>query len=345
MPMESIPGTVAESWWAIGCAAALLAAAGAIGRVARARGTTALPAALWGAAAVLWLALECGSRARGVVTQPPGAAVLRLVAVALAVSPEMALLGAKRPQHGVWQAIVAALGVILVLPAAALALARPGSVPDVHALARGFVVVLLLVGWMNACGTGRLPAATLSTLGWFLLARGFFPLVEIESAFPPTASIAAPPAAVRDAVGASLVALGAWVGLLSGRNGGRRADGSDLSPVGARSFAAGVERAWFGLRDTLGAAWALRVAERFDQVAVQRGWPCRLRLGGMMPADAPEAGPWQRDARRTLRALLLRFVSPAWLDRHAWPAEGGAIRGPGAGKVHYAHPSEGEVTD
>lgn len=334
MPMETIAGSVAESWWAVGCAAAVTAAAGAVGRAALARGTTALPAALWGVGALVWLALDCGARAGGAVTQPPGAAVLRLVSVALAVSPEMALLGAKRPQHGVWQAIVAALGVVLVMPAAALALARPGSVPDVHALARGFVTVLLLVGWMNACGTARLPAATFSTLGWLLLARGFLPLVEIEAAFPPTAAAGAPAAAIRDGVGASLVAVGAWATVISERRRDRRRLRRDLSPATAPSFAAGVEPAWSGLRDTLGAAWALRVAERFDQVAILRGWPCRLRLGGITPPDAPDTGVWQRDARRTLRALLLRFVSPAWLDRHAWPGDEGPIRPRKPGTVH-----------
>ena len=338
MPVESMPEVVSETWWGACCAAALLATVAAVVRAAGARGTTALPSALWGIAAALWLALDSWSRAVGVVTQPPGAAVMRLVAVALAVSPEMALLGAKRPQHGVWQAIVAALGMILVLPAIALALARPGSVPDVHALARGFLVVLLLVGWMNACGTSRLPAATLAAAGWLLLARGFMPLVEVEAAFPPTASAAATRAAVLDCAGASLAALGAWGALLAGRRGGPRLDGAPTS------FAAGIEPAWFGLRDTLGAAWALRVAERFDQVAVQRGWPCRLRLAGMTPSDAPGAGVWQRDARRTLRALLLRFVSTEWLDRHAWPTEEGAVRGRGPGTVHCDHPSEGEGT-
>ena len=77
----------------------------------------------------------------------------------------MSLLGAKRPQHGVWQFIVGALAAVLALPAASAVLIRPGSLPDLHILGRFFLPILVLVGWMNFVGTRRAVAATLIALG------------------------------------------------------------------------------------------------------------------------------------------------------------------------------------
>jgi hypothetical protein len=95
------------------------------------------------------------------------------------------------------------------------------------------------------------------------------------------------------------------------------------NPPSPGGFAASVAPAFLGFRETLGAAWTLRVMERFDAIATSRNWPCRLRFGGIDPVDAPLDGPWQRDARRALAALLRRFVSPEWLDRHEWRADRG----------------------
>ncbi len=328
----------AETWWTGAAAAAVVAAAAAARGTVAARDTTALPAGWWGLAAALWLAADCQLRACGTVTQPPLAATVRLLTVALAVSPAMSLLGAKRPQHGVWQAIVAALGLVLVVPAVGVALARPGSVPDVHLLARAFVVLLLFVGWMNALGTRRWPGATLALPGWIVLARGFLPLCDTEGSFPPSDAAAAVDAARLDALGATLVAAGAAAALLT-RLADRR---SAASAPAAGSFASAVDPAWFALRDTLGAAWSLRVAERFDQVAARHAWPCRLGLRGVVAPALTGGETWPHDARRVLRGLLLRFVTPAWLERHQWPADRGNVRGRAAHTVDSPLPPDGE---
>jgi hypothetical protein len=280
------------------------------------RGSTAVPATLWAIAACLSLAIDAGLRASGAVSQPSAAASLRMVTAALSLCPAMSLLGAKRPQHGVWQFIVAALALILLLPALATALVRPDSVPDAHLLGRGFLVVLSLVGWLNFVTTRQGPAATLVTLGQLVVVRGFLPLIDSEPAFPPTASTAAPMAALIDCLGICLAAAGGLLALISSTR--RR---PALAPEG--TFAAAVEPAFLGFRETLGAAWTLRVAERFDAIAASRGWPCRLHFDGIHPADAPIDGPWQRDAQRALGALLQRFVSTQWLRRHAWQAPAG----------------------
>ena len=309
----TIPATV---WWAVSALAALVAAGTAVRAAVSTRGSTAVPATLWAIAACLSLALDTGLRASGAISQPSAAASLRMVTAALSLCPAMSLLGAKRPQHGVWQFIVAALALILLLPALATTLVRPDSVPDAHLLGRCFLVVLSLVGWLNFVTTRHGPAATLITLGQLIVVRGFLPLIDSEPAFPPTASTAAPMAASIDCLGGCLAAAGGLLAVISSIR--RR---PALAPEG--TFAAAVEPAFLGFRETLGAAWTLRVAERFDAIATSRGWPCRLHFDGIHPADAPIDGPWQRDAQRALGALLQRFVSMQWLRRHAWRAPAG----------------------
>ncbi|MGA1618102.1 MAG: hypothetical protein ACO37F_06265, partial [Pirellulales bacterium] len=107
------------------------------------RGSTAVPAAWWAAAAAAVTAGEAFRQAAGTVS-PASAAGGRVVVAALLVCPIVSLLGAKRPQHGVWQLIVATLAVVLALPAASAALIRPGSFPDLHILGRCLLPLLVL---------------------------------------------------------------------------------------------------------------------------------------------------------------------------------------------------------
>ncbi len=311
----------ATACWAIASLAALLTAGAAMRAAFATRGSTAVPATLWAIVACLALLLDTAARASGIVSQPAAAASLRMVTASLSLCPAMSLLGAKRPQHGVWQLIVAALAVILLLPALSTVLVRPDSVPDAHFLGRCFLVILALVGWMNFVATRHGAAATLVTLGQLVVVRGFLPLVDSELAFPPTGSSGAPGAAFVDAIGASLAAAGGLLALARSRR-------TPSSPAAEGTFAAALGPAFFAFRETLGAAWTLRVAERFDAIAISRGWPCRLHFDGFHPPDAPFDGPWQRDARRALAALFRRFVSPNWLGRHGWPAAGGGRLAP-----------------
>lgn len=293
----------------VACAAALLSALFAIWAMVRVRGSTAVPAAGWAVAACLGLALETGLRAGGRLEQPSTAAALRLLVVALSLCPAMSLLGAKRPQHGVWQLIVATLAVVLCLPAASALLVRPGSFPDVHVLERCFMPLLVAVGWMNFIGTGQGAAATLIAAGQGVLMRGYLPGWETA------ASAGSPAAPTFDAVAAVLVCVGC--GLAAARAAcPRRSAAADRGGDGTSSLAARIDPPFFALRDTLGAAWALRIAERFDAVAATRGWPCRLGFGGLEGRSGVEPGGWQRDAERTFRTLARRFASEDWLERH-----------------------------
>ncbi len=296
--------TDAAVLWSIACGAALIVAAAAAWAAVAVRGSTAVPAAVWAAGAALALAVETCWRAAGGLADPAAAAAARLAVAALAVCPAMSLLGAKRPQHGAWQFIVAALAVVIALPAVSATLVRPGTMPDVGLLWRAFLLVLIAVGWMNFAATRQWPAASAVAAGQVMLAREFLPFASaaMDSG-----------TAWLDAVGASLVAAGAACAVLTAtRDRGRPAAGPT----------AWIDRPFLALRETLGAAWALRIAERFNAVAAERGWPCRLRFAGLDAAAAD--GPWRPAAERAFRALARRFASDDWLRRHTGfaPADG-----------------------
>ena len=312
--MPLLPSTVMH---AAACCAACLAAVVTAWGGFLVRGSTAVPAALWSVAACVALAAEMAGRATGGLTGPAAAAA-RLAVVSLALCPVMSLLGAKRPQHGVWQLIVATLAVVLMMPAASALLMRPGSMPDVHLLERCFMPLLVLVGWMNFVGTRRAAAVSCVAIAQVLLLWGFLPGMDTEAASQEAAG------GVRDAIAAGLLLIGVVVAAVqacTGRPGPGRPSAQRSLPVAAdgHTVAASIDPPFLALRETLGAAWSLRIAERFDTVAAARGWPCRLRFGGLEVGGDPADTFWHRDALRAFGALARRFVSDAWLARHGWP--------------------------
>jgi hypothetical protein len=211
----------------------------------------------------------------------------------------MSILGAKRPQHGVWQFIVATLACVLSMPAVTAVLVRPGSLPDLHLLERCFLPLLVVIGWLNFVATRRSVAAFLVACGQLGLMGTFLPIVGRGQ--PLSASVDATCACVL-AAGAILASLqaGCW-------------------PVSARTVCSpmpAIDGPLVALRETLGAAWTLRVIERFNAVAAERGWPCRLRFSGVAIEPDAEAGGWKADAVRCSRSLLRRFASVAWIQRH-----------------------------
>jgi hypothetical protein len=283
--------------WCFMMAGGLLAAlaAGAGGWLAR--GSTAVPAAIWAVCAACAVSIDAGLHAAGWVMNPPRAASLRLCVTALLVCPAMSLLGAKRPQHGIWQVIVASLAVVLILPAASAEFVRPGSPPAVHILVRCFLALLAAIGWMNAVGTGRRVPATLVTAGGLILMRGFLPGMETE----------------RSSDSPWLDASAAW--LLGG--GGMLAVMYRQRHQGSSRVLHGeIEQPYLSLRETLGLAWTLRIAERFNGLAESRGWPCRLRSDGLETDGDSLDRSWHGNAIRTFESIMRRFVSHDWLARH-----------------------------
>lgn len=292
----------------IALVASTVAVFGALAGAVLVRGTTAVPAAWWSVIAWLAVAAEMALRSQGRLVEPGYAASMRLVVVALSLCPAMSLLGAKRPQHGVWQFIVASLAVVLALPVGRAVVAMPGSMPDVHVLAEWFMLVLAAVGWMNFIATRRGLAATLVTGGQVVLMRPFLPGLAMDSQI--TSVIDSP---AIDCIAVCTAMAGTLVAALQGwlQDGVRQTAKNAAHPL-----ANAIDRQFFALRETLGAAWALRIAERFDQIAGGRGWPCRLTFAGLRVSETGVDDGWQRDARRAFVALMRRFVTVSWLRRH-----------------------------
>ena len=291
---------------AVACAAACLTAAVTVGGVFSVWGTTAVPAAAWAIAAALAVAAEMGCRAAGGLTDPAVAAAARLAVVSLSLCPAMSLFGAKRPQHGVWQLIVATLAVVLVMPAASALLIRPGSLPDVHLIERCFMPLLVLVGWMNFAGTRRAGAATCAAIGQLLLLRAFLPGVATDQV-----STAAG-AEVFDATAVGLVLLGVT---LAAALAWRRSPAA-ISPAGPAgpaghliNMADAINRPFLALRETLGAAWTLRIAGLVDLKAAAIP---RTHSGIAMPCE-----PF----RRSPAGLLPTFGWHGMAGQPRWPPQ------------------------
>ena len=281
------------------------------------RGSTAVPAALWSAAASTAFAMTMLQQA----TEELDVATLgiyRVVVAALSVCPVMSLLGAKRPQYGVWQFIVGSLAVVLALPAVSAVLIHPGALPNLHILGRCLLPVLVIVGWMNFLGTRRAVAATFIAAGHLGLIWPLLPGVEFEAALPQ---------ATRDLMSISFITAGGFIALIQAvlaalKRGAVSVNGVQTLPDN-EDFISRINTCFFALRETLGAAWTLRLVERFDSLATQRGWPVRLTFQGMhiqeQPVqEAPEDSRWQADTARAMEALMKRFVSSSWLRRHGW---------------------------
>ena len=81
-----------------------------------------------------------------------------------------------------------------------------------------------------------------------------------------------------------------------------------------------LDRLWREFRDLFGIAWARRIQDRMNDLAVKHAWPVRLQPEGFVPSQpaamsetassAPALSPEQ-----ALRWLLRRFADEAWIAR------------------------------
>lgn len=215
------------------------------------------------------------------------------------VLPILSLLGAKRPQNGAWQFIVFTLLGVLLLPALR-GWALGESSPQVHTLYSWLIAAHLLLGVGNYVLTRHWVATCFYAVGAVTLAGSYLP-------------IALPTAGERKSF-AVVYFFAAMVAALV---------------VERRSMhaACGLQRLWRDFRNTYGAVWTLRLAERINSTAKLRGWPVELtwrgiRVEGASPSptcDDADLATLAPDVRhrieRELRSYLRRFVSHEWIVR------------------------------
>ena len=217
---------------------------------------------------------------------PEWAAPLRFAAAVSTVCPAIALLGAKRPQNHAWQAIVLSLWAILSLPSIEWLLF--GGLREIHPTRFWFLVILIGGGASNGLGTRFWPSSLLFCAGQLALVTPFL--------FGQTAllGVEAP------LLGMAVLVL-AWLLIAA-----------DLPRSGRAALP--LDRVWLDFRDALGVVWALRVMERINASARMYDWPVTLTWSGFRKPNTDETADMPAAVEESLRTLLRRFVSPAWID-------------------------------
>jgi hypothetical protein len=262
-------------------------------------GTTLLAA--WGWTGVTLAAQSAAAWActRGETGLPAAWSYLAAVTV---FGPTMAVLGAKRPQHRAWQWIVLVLLIVLAMPGLEALLFGRQSVL-LHVVPAALAGLLIALAVFNYLPTRFWLGVICLGVGETLLMAPYLPGAVLLMPEP------------KPVVALACEVLAMAVAACSRRS------RSALSPI---------DRTWRDFRDSVGAIWALRVQERFNAAARQHAWPLELGWSGLttvdgrqarlVPQEATSRSPGsiaRRDAlpERTLRMLLCRFVSEAWIKR------------------------------
>ena len=224
-----------------------------------------------------------------------GFLTVQFAAAITTLLPAMALLGAQRPHHRIWQLVVLSLWVILVLPAARSALLEPAAVFHVDPPWGWFLWVLIAVGLLNRLGTRYLLPALLVAVGQGLLLAGQLPGIERELG-------------VQGTLGALICFVLAMLVVVL-----------QLRVSQPPEPATGFDRAWFDFRDLYGVLWALRVADRINVLAERHQWQVRLNWGGLSrvgdgSGESELSPPQQEVLHQNMRNLLRRFVSSEWIQ-------------------------------
>jgi hypothetical protein len=260
------------------------------------RGTTLVAPWVWSIMSLL--AIVAGELLIGLAGDSPPqswVAPLRFAAAMSTFCPTMAVLGAKRPQDRGWQFIVLSLWVILSLPSFEWLLFS--GIQEMHAARFWFLMILIGVGAINGLGTRFWPSSLAYGLGQMALVFSWLPDKQawLAGANGPLLGV--------------LLIVTAWLLLAAGFP---RA-GKPVRPP---------DRVWLDFRDAFGLVWSLRVVERIHASAAMHDWPVTLAWHGFQARHegaAIEAMP--EAVVESLRTLLRRFVSPAWIDaRLAEPA-------------------------
>ncbi|MCH7726878.1 MAG: hypothetical protein IH991_10405 [Planctomycetes bacterium] len=282
---------IAEWALPLGSAVLGLLIVGALGtRVRKLQGTTLIAPCIWAIFAVFAVVTS------EIVTIFSDAGWCEPTKYATAVAtfcPQMALLGAKRPQNKAWHFVVVTLWAVLVLPAFEAIVFHSGQTLDVKGMRSWFLLVLVLMGVANSLPTRFWLSAVLVAAGQSLLLWNYLPMGNADLGS----------AGVLIASFTFLAAIGAAAMTRSKRLPAEHP----------------LDRVWIDFRDWFGTLWGLRVAERINAAASMYDWPFRLTWSGFRACEAAD-GPIIPDAdlevlETAMTNLLRRFVSPEWIAK------------------------------
>lgn len=273
-------------------------------------GTTLMAAWCWSVLAILSIMIvETLVNLRVDWLSPSRIGPLRYLAAIVTACPIVALLGAKRPQHRAWQWIVLSLWVVLAMPAAtALFFSQPTFDPGI--LWSWFLLILVVMTSTNYLPTCYWPAGLLAGASQLCLLSKQLPggrhLVRAldlqRSPWIATAALA-------------LLLLAVIVVQWISRT--RRTWNPNLVTP--------LDHLWRDFRDSYGALWGLRVADRLNATAKSHRWNIDLRWNGFrQPGDRstdtagnpPDIPPEiTTPFEQIFASLLRRFVSIEWIDQ------------------------------
>ncbi len=293
-------------WPSIAGCAGIVSLSPVLLRLRRGVRGTALESA-WSCAALVWVfwLIVAGLTVADRIGQPSSLHawidVLWYLAAILALTPPVAVLGARRPTARVWTAFVL-IPLVLVFAWPVLAAVRSSGGLVAFTLETpllvGFVLVLVM-GAGNYLGLRYSPSALLWTAGLLLVVLPLCPatagwVLHVEPG---------------RGVGALCLAVAAWFA-------DRQAAGSPARALGAGEP---LDRVWRDFRDLFGIVWARRIQERFNDEARKQGLPLRLGIDGVEDATGSSAAAFDRQslaaAEASLCWLLQKFVDRDWIDQ------------------------------
>lgn len=228
------------------------------------------------------------------------------IAAVTIVSPTLALLGAKRPQNGVWQFIVATMLGILLFPVLK-GYAFGDHRTQVPTLYRWLICAHIVIGFVNYLPTRFAVPATLFGTAQYFICRSYLPFSSGDK--------------WNDYSYALPCLIGAffWAEW-----------SADFGPNAAPL--PGMSRLWRDFRDAYGLVWGLRVAERLNAAATKHRWRVEFTWYGIVGDPHSELRSLSGELllvkldpelrhriERELRSHLRRFVSHEWIVRRLTP--------------------------
>lgn len=266
--------------WIVVCLGGVLTVWAWIRLGSRVRGTTLEDVRIWQAVAGLAAMAAAIVHARHAAEDH--AEIVRFFAAGALFCPNMALLGAKRPQHRAWHLVVATLWLIIALPACEAAWLGDGRSWQTGAVRGGFLWVLVALELLNRVGTGAELAGIAMAVAEVLLLGTFLPGWggAHDGWGPPVALLA--------------VAVQQWECWRTAR--------MPSAPVNLNS-------AWRAFKRRFGFLWALRVWVRINAACQTENWPVVLGWSGFCDERGAPVDPARVLAPQQYQALCQTFVN------------------------------------